>query len=85
MKNTLKKFGLSIAAVSVLATSSHALFGVGDIVFDPVQTGKAVAEYAEQAKRWSDEILHYKAQIEAYEKELLAATEIRDSVQFMKD
>ena len=85
MKNTLKKFGLSIAAVSILTTSSHALFGVGDVVFDPVQTGKAVAEYAEQAKRWSDEILHYKSQIEAYEKELLAATEIRDSVQFMKD
>ncbi len=85
MKNAMKKIGLSIATVSILTTSSHALFGVGDIVFDPVQTGKAVVEYAEQAKRWSDEILHYKSQIEAYEKELLAATEIRDSVQFMKD
>lgn len=86
MKNTMKKIGLSIATFSILTTtSSHALFGVGDIVFDPVQTGKAVAEYAEQAKRWSREILHYKAQIEAYEKELLAATEIRDSIQFMKD
>ncbi len=82
---TFKKIGSSIAAISILTTSSHALFGVGDIVFDPVQTGKAVVEYAEQAKRWSDEILHYKSQIEAYEKELLAATEIRDSVQFMKD
>lgn len=81
----MKKIGLSIATVSILATSSHALFGVGDVVFDPVQTGKAVIEYAEQAKRWSEEIIHYKDQIEAYEKELLAATEIRDSVQFMKD
>lgn len=85
MTNTIKRIGLSIAAFSIMTTSSHALFGVGDIVFDPVQTGKAVVEYAEQAKRWSDEILHYKSQIEAYEKELLAATEIRDSVQFMKD
>jgi len=82
---TLKKIGLSIAAVSILSTSSHAIFGVGDIVFDPVQTTKAVAEYAEQAKRWVEEVNHYKSQIEAYEKELLAATEIRDSVQFMKD
>ena len=85
MKFIMRKIGLSIATISILTTSSHALFGVGDVVFDPVQTGKAVAEYAEQAKRWSDEILHYKDQIEAYEKELLAATEIRDSVQFMKD
>ena len=85
MKTTIKRIGLSIATASIMATSSFGIFGVGDIVFDPVQTGKAVAEYAEQAKRWSDEILHYKAQIEAYEKELLAATEIRDSVQFMKD
>ena len=82
---TIKKIGLSIATTSIMATSSFGIFGVGDIVFDPVQTGKAVVEYAEQAKRWSDEILHYKSQIEAYEKELLAATEIRDSVQFMKD
>ncbi len=85
MKNIMKKIGLSIAAVSILSTSSHAIFGVGDIVFDPVQTAKAVAEYAEQGKRWVEEINHYKSQIEAYEKELLAATEIRDSVQFMKD
>jgi len=85
MKFIMKKIALSIATASIMATSSFGIFGVGDIVFDPVQTTKAVAEYAEQAKRWIEEVNHYKSQIEAYEKELLAATEIRDSVQFMKD
>ena len=84
MKN-LKKIAVSIVTVSIMATQSFAIFGVGDIVFDPVQTAKAVAEYAKKAQRWAKEINHYKSQLKAYEKELLSATKIRDSVQFMKD
>lgn len=78
MKNTLKKITVSLAAVSVLSTQSFALFGVGDVVFDPTQTAKAVAEYARQAERWRQTIKNY-------QDELLAKTGIRDIISFQQE
>ena len=78
MTHTLKKIGISIAAVSVMTTSSFALFGVGDIVFDPTQTAQAIAEYAKQAERWSYTIQNYRD-------ELLAKTGIRDIISFQQE
>ncbi len=78
MKTTLKKITISIAAVSVMSTQSFAIFGVGDIVFDPVQTAKAVAEYGEQALRWKKTIINY-------QDELLAKTGIRDIISFKQE
>ena len=42
MKKTIKRIGLSLATLAILTTSSHALFGIGDIVFDPIQTSEVV-------------------------------------------
>ncbi len=78
MKHTLKKITVSIAAVSVMSTQSFALFGVGDIVFDPTQTAKAVAEYAKQAERWTRTVQNYRD-------ELLAKTGIRDIISFQQE
>lgn len=85
MKKTIRKIGISITVVSMISTSSHALFGVGDVVHDPIQTAKSVAEYAKQAERWTQEVQHYKSQLEAYKNQLLSQTGVRNSVQFAKD
>lgn len=61
----MKKIVLSIATVSIFATSSFSLFGVGDIVFDPTQTAKAVLEYAEQGKRWEKHLREWEADFKA--------------------
>ena len=70
-KKLFKQIGLSLATVSIITTSAPAILGVGDIVFDPTQTAKQVAEFAEEAKRWQQTLLN--------------TTGIRDSVQFVKD
>jgi type IV secretion system protein VirB5 len=78
MKNKIKQIGFSIAALSIVSTSSYALFGVGDVVHDPIQTAKAVAEYAEQAKRWTSTVQNYR-------NELLAKTGVRDVISFQRE
>ncbi|MDY0196007.1 MAG: type IV secretion system protein [Sulfurovaceae bacterium] len=81
MKKTSIKIGISLAVVSVISTSLFAF----DIVYDPVQTSKSIAEYAKQAERWTQQAAHYKSQLEAYKNQLLSQTGVRDSVQFAKD
>ena len=60
MKQIIKRIGLSIATVTILTTSSHAI-----IVHDPIQTGKAVAEYIEVGKRWKKHLKEWEADIKA--------------------
>jgi len=74
MKKTIKRIGLSLATLAILTTSSHALFGIGDIVFDPIQTLKAVGEYAEEARRWKKHLKEWEADYKAITKFRLDAT-----------
>ncbi|MFC4765251.1 hypothetical protein [Dyella koreensis] len=55
--------GLMLAC-SLFTGSGQAQLGV--IVNDPESMGKAIAEYAEQAKRWIDTVQQYKATIDHY-------------------
>ena len=55
--------GLMLAC-TLFAGSGQAQVGV--IVNDPESMGKAIAEYAEQAKRWADTVAQYKATIDHY-------------------
>ena len=72
--NFIKKTFLSVAAASMMATSSFALFGVGDVVFDPTAVEQAIA----QIKIMEDQLNFIKESKKA-------ATGIRDSVKFYKD
>lgn len=78
--------------VFVTVLTINLLFSSGIPVVDVVsntqalqQNLKTLAEYAEQARRWEQEILHYQNQINAYQNQLLSQTAIRDSVAFTKD
>lgn len=62
-----RRKGLTVAlmlACSLFTGSGQAQVGV--IVNDPESMGKAIAEYAEQAKRWADTVAQYKATIDHY-------------------
>jgi hypothetical protein len=59
------KTRLLFALFGVLSTRAYAVFGVGDIVFDPTTHGwhlrheaKELAQWAEQIKKYEDMILH---------------------------
>ncbi|RXK13231.1 hypothetical protein CP965_05375 [Halarcobacter mediterraneus] len=82
----MKKIGLSILL------SSSLLFSSGIPVVDAVANAQSLAQniqeiatWAEEASRWIETTTHYADQIQAYEDQLLSQTEIRDSVQFIKD
>jgi len=75
-----------------VALSSSLLFGGGIPVIDAVanaqamaQNVKTIAEWAKEAERWVNTVNHYQSQLDAYKNQLLSATEIRNSVQFIKD
>ena len=73
MKTTIKKLGLSAAVATLLMTTqSFALFGVGDIVYDPVQTAKAVIEYDKQYKRWVKTLDHYRKEVKSMKNQFLS-------------
>ena len=61
----MKKIGLSIVTTAIITTQSFALFGVGDIVFDPTQTAKAVIQYGKQAEAWTREINQWREKMKA--------------------
>lgn len=78
--------------VASIVVSSSLVFSSGIPVVDVVSNAQAmaqnlkeVAQWAEQASRWAKEVDHYKSQLGAYQDQLLSATQIRDSVQFVKD
>lgn len=82
----MKKYLLS----AILST--QVLFSSGIPVVDAVANAQAMAqniktigEWAKEAERWADTATHYKSQLDAYEKELVSKTGIRDSVGFLKD
>ncbi len=69
----MKKITIStILAAVLMTTQSFALFGVGDIVFDPTQTFKAVIEYGKQAKRWVKTSEHYRKEVESMKNQFLS-------------
>jgi len=65
---------LSITAVMTLSTNSNALFGVGDIVFDPTVAARAATQ-----------IRKMKEQITLATDTLIATTGIKDAVNFYED
>ena len=68
----MKKITIStILAAVLMTTQSFALFGY-DIVYDPVQTGKAIIEYGKQAKRWGKTIEHYRKEVESMKNQFLS-------------
>lgn len=82
----MKKIALSITLSITFATAS------GIPVVDAMANAmglqhnlQTVAEWAKEAQRWSDTVSHYREQIDAYQQQILAATNIRDSVQFVQD
>jgi len=48
------------------AGNSYAIFGVGDIVFDPAQLAKMVADWYEQGSQWVKEYNQWKQQYDAF-------------------
>ena len=74
MKKTMKRMTLSIVTVATIATQSHAIFGVGDIVFDPAAVAKATSQ-----------ILLLKKQLEQAKKTCVAACGVKDAVKMYND
>jgi len=70
----MKRILLSIVTVATITTSSHALFGVGDVVFDPTAVAKAVTQ-----------IKKMKEQIKIGKKAVLAASGVKDAVKMYND
>ncbi len=82
----MKKIVASIAVSSTLVFSSG--IPVVDVVSNTqqmTQNLQEIAQWAEQASRWAKEVDHYNSQLNAYQEQLMSATQIRDSVQFVKD
>lgn len=61
----MKRIKLAVLASVVISTQSYAIFGLGDIVFDPAQTAKAVAQYEKQATAWEREVTQWKEKMSA--------------------
>jgi len=70
----LKQTILSITAVMALSTNSNALFGVGDIVYDPTAVLKAI-----------EQIKQLKEQVTLAQDTLVATTGIKDAVNLYQD
>jgi P-type conjugative transfer protein TrbJ len=70
MKKTLNKIGLSTALAATLLvnvpTPSHAIFGVGDFVFDIPHTIGTIAGWLAEAENWYETVAHYKNQYDTY-------------------
>ena len=74
MNQLFKKTILTIATVSTMTTSSQALLGVGDVVYDPAAVFQAIKQ-----------VTLMKKQIEQAKKTALAACGARDAVKMYKD
>jgi type IV secretion system protein VirB5 len=78
--------------VASMLISSSLVFGSGIPVVDGLansqmatQNIKQIAEWVETAQRWSNTATHFQSQLTAYQDQLMSATQIRNSVQFVKD
>lgn len=76
MKHILKKIGISIAAVSVITTSSFALLGFDD--FDGAKEWTQLAGWAAQADRWKE---HFKK----IKNDIASKTGIRNIIGFDRE
>jgi len=76
MTHTLKKIGISIAAVSVMATSSFAIFGFG---------GAGVATEATQIAGWVAEAERWRIHLQKIKKEIALKSGIRDIISFQQE
>jgi hypothetical protein len=65
IRSTLMKRALAggLAACVFVSGNAAAIFGMGDIVFDPTQYAKAVYEYGKQLERWNATASHYRQQL----------------------
>jgi hypothetical protein len=52
-----------LVAGAFVSGNAAAIFGMGDIVFDPAQYWKAVYEYGKQLERWNRTADHYRQQL----------------------
>jgi hypothetical protein len=64
----IRRHARKAVATALLSTffvcgDAAAIFGVGDIVFDPTAVSKQIAEFAEQAKRWKATAEQYRMQL----------------------
>ncbi len=71
--------------VGICLVASTFLYSAGIPVVDMTSLAQQIATWAKEAKRWTDTVNFYKDQLEGLEDQLLAQTEIRDTVQFIKD
>ena len=58
------------AAVLLLAQPSRAIFGIGDIVHDPIAYADMALEHAEEAMRWTDTLQQYQQQVAEWKNRL---------------
>jgi len=74
MKTTIKKITLSLATVAMMTTQSNAIFGVGDVVFDPSALAKQITQIEIMRK-----------QLEQAKESAVAACGVRDTVKMYND
>ena len=74
MKRLLKQTILTITAIMTLSTQSNAIFGVGDVVYDPAAVAQAI-----------EQVTLLKKQIEQAKKTACSACGVRDAVKMYKD
>ncbi|MCV2502622.1 MAG: type IV secretion system protein [Neisseriaceae bacterium] len=58
----MKKIALAVS-IFLISSPAFALFGVGDVVFDPTRYAQQAAQWAEEIKKWESQIKLYKQQI----------------------
>lgn len=60
---TKRIFASGLVACAFVSSNAFAIFGMGDIVFDPTAYAKAVSEYKLQLDRWKATADHYRQQL----------------------
>ncbi len=71
--------------VGICLVASTFLYSAGIPVLDITTLTKQILAWGEEAERWKDTVDFYRDQLEGVQNQLLAQTEIRDTVQFIKD
>jgi len=74
MKKLIKNTLLTLGAVSAITTSSSAIFGVGDVVYDPAAVAKAV-----------EQVVQLKKQVELMKKTACATCGVKNAVKLYGD
>jgi len=74
MKKQIKRILLSLGAVSAILTNSHAIFGVGDVVYDPAAVYQAI-----------EQVTQLKKQVDLMKKTAAATCGIKNAVKFYSD